>query len=308
MLPEHAHESNTFTDASRITEESIFLLDMSRKLVFSPLLAQRIGLEKAIIVQQISFWTGLRKNIREGYAWVYNTYDDWAQQFPFMSKKVIRRHVLELEEMGVLISDNFNDSPYDRTKWYRIDRSSPVLYDEFPAESSTVPERAPSDEPERAPSSTEINHETTKETTRKAARTPSGNSEVRAIIDAYCKAVGIEQPTAYAKAAGQAKTLTKAGITAEDIPHIVTWLRSQTWIKNGIDLGLIVNQADKWRTANPKRQPVKPTSEMTERERIAAEIQSYRDNPHKGFGSERVKEVARLSRELAALDAQETQP
>jgi len=131
------------------------------------------------------------------------------------------------------------------------------------------------------------------------------NGPVQQIIKSYCDAVGIEQPVSYTKAAGQAKTLARAGITAEDIPHIVTWLRSQTWIKSGIDLGLIVSQAEKWRTANPRRQPVKPLSEMTEREKIVAELQSYRDNPMKGFGAERVREPARLLRELADLDEQE---
>lgn len=72
------------------------------------------------------------------------------------------------------------------------------------------------------------------------------------IVDAYCDAVGIDQPTSWDKAGGQAKTLVKAGVTAEDIPKAVAWCRSQRWLQDGFDLGTIVSQADKWRMA---RQP-----------------------------------------------------
>jgi hypothetical protein len=69
------------------------------------------------------------------------------------------------------------------------------------------------------------------------------------IVKAFCTAVGIERPVSYGKAAGQARQLAAAGITAEQIPDIVAWLREQDWVGGAIDLGLIVNQADKWQAA-----------------------------------------------------------
>lgn len=90
-------------------------------LVVLPTLAVKLGLEKAIILQQIQYWASKEKNVRDGYAWVYNTYEVWHQQMPFMSERSIRRHVTEMEKAGILVStDGYNDSKWDRTKWYRI--------------------------------------------------------------------------------------------------------------------------------------------------------------------------------------------
>ena len=50
-----------------------------------PSLAQKIGLNEAIIVQQVHYWLNpkFNKNYFEGRNWVWNTYEQWQQQFPF---------------------------------------------------------------------------------------------------------------------------------------------------------------------------------------------------------------------------------
>ena len=40
--------------------------------------------------------------------------------FPYLSRPQIARHLRKLEELGVLVSDNFNTVGYDKTKWYSI--------------------------------------------------------------------------------------------------------------------------------------------------------------------------------------------
>jgi hypothetical protein len=83
-------------------------------------------------------------------------------------------------------------------------------------------------------------------------------SDAQQIMDAFCVAVGIERLANYDKAGGQAKSLLKVGITADDIPAIVEWLRPQAWVKDGFDLGTILSQADKWQTSKTARKATGP--------------------------------------------------
>lgn len=86
-----------------------------------PSLATAIGLNEAIIVQQIHYWIGISKNYREGHKWVYKTFDKWREEFPFWSTSTIKRTISNLEKSEVLIStEKFNKMGFDRTKWYRI--------------------------------------------------------------------------------------------------------------------------------------------------------------------------------------------
>jgi hypothetical protein len=72
------------------------------------------------------------------------------------------------------------------------------------------------------------------------------NGPAQKIMAAFCEALGIERLANYDKAGGQAKLLVKAGVTPEEMPQIVEWLSGQAWLKDGFDLGTVVNQIDKW--------------------------------------------------------------
>jgi hypothetical protein len=89
-----------------------------------PSLANLIGLNEAIVLQQVHFWhendkTGL---LHDGYKWSYNTYEQWRDSnFPFWSVSTIQRIFLTLEEKGLIVTSQINKTNYDRTKYYRID-------------------------------------------------------------------------------------------------------------------------------------------------------------------------------------------
>lgn len=93
-----------------------------------PSLACKVGVNKAIILQQIHFLTKISEkannqhNNVDGDWWVYNTYADWqAKYFPWLAAGTLKRLFIELETEKILIS---RQSPYnanDQTKWYRID-------------------------------------------------------------------------------------------------------------------------------------------------------------------------------------------
>lgn len=99
---------------------SNLLIDESPILVL-PSLATKVGLSEAIFIQQLHYWLKDSKNVRDGYKWVYNTYEDWHEQFPWWSVSTIRRIITKLENTKLLIIGNYNRLKIDNTKWYRID-------------------------------------------------------------------------------------------------------------------------------------------------------------------------------------------
>jgi len=138
-----------------------------------PSLAKEVGLNQAIILQQLHYWLIRSANSQDGYLWVYNSYDGWKAQFPFWSTDTIRRALRSLEEQGIVISGMFNHSSWDKTKWYRIDYSklpsssvqSAIIEDSNLPSSSYQAETTTETTTENIPSSkkpkrkTEITHE-----------------------------------------------------------------------------------------------------------------------------------------------------
>jgi hypothetical protein len=90
-------------------------------------LAVAIGLEQAIIIQQLHWWLRQRRNARDGRYWVYNTYEDWHKQFPFIAVRSLKRIITQMEADGLLLSSNYNAHKVDRTKWYTINYDHPAL-------------------------------------------------------------------------------------------------------------------------------------------------------------------------------------
>ncbi|AIM15146.1 hypothetical protein HW35_01565 [Bacillus sp. X1(2014)] len=96
------------------------LLIQESPVMIIPSLAVKIGLNEAVILQQIHYWVSMSNHVIEGRKWIYNTYKDWQQQFPFWSESTIKRTIHSLEKQGLLISGNWNRTKMDKTKWYTI--------------------------------------------------------------------------------------------------------------------------------------------------------------------------------------------
>ncbi|MEY9980443.1 hypothetical protein [Lysinibacillus sp. RC79] len=85
-----------------------------------PTLAAEIGLNNAIVLQQVHYWLRVSTNNRDGHKWVYKTIDEWHEEFPFWSKRTLERVIQSLEDLEILVAGNYNKFKMDRTKWYRI--------------------------------------------------------------------------------------------------------------------------------------------------------------------------------------------
>ncbi|WP_340610822.1 conserved phage C-terminal domain-containing protein [Xenorhabdus bharatensis] len=114
------------------------LLLKSRPLVVIPELATRLGLNEAIILQQIQYWLTETSSGVEVYGcrWIYNSVEKWQEQFPFLSVSTIKRALGNLKKLGVLRIEQINKSSHDRTNYYAINYDHPLLADKVKMTSS----------------------------------------------------------------------------------------------------------------------------------------------------------------------------
>ena len=108
------------------------MLIAENPMIVCPTLAVRIGLHEAVFLQQVHFLTLHSRNIRDGFRWVYNTYEDWLEIFPFFeNEQKIGRYVRKLEDLGLLVtSKEYNRNKLDKRKWYRVNYASDLLVPE----------------------------------------------------------------------------------------------------------------------------------------------------------------------------------
>lgn len=91
-------------------------------LVIDKELAKVIGLNEAVVLQQVNYWLhGKHAKRIEGRLWTYNSMKKWNEQFPFWGLNTVKRTFSSLEKDGLLIVGNYNKYKFDKTKWYSID-------------------------------------------------------------------------------------------------------------------------------------------------------------------------------------------
>jgi uncharacterized phage protein (TIGR02220 family) len=129
-----------FLDSHNESEE----IDMGKLLISEgpvmiiPSLAVKIGLNEAVVLQQIHYWVQSSSHQIEGRQWIYNTYKEWQKQLPFWSESTIIRTIRSLEDQGYLITGNWNHMKMDKTKWYAIDYEKVEELEENQSELSSI--------------------------------------------------------------------------------------------------------------------------------------------------------------------------
>lgn len=100
-------------------------------------LASVYGVLEAILIHHFQHWISinekLKRNFRDGRTWTYQTLDEIAAHFPYLSRSQVsdiieklctgkqrKSKKTELDFEPVLIKGNFNTSSYDRTTWYAL--------------------------------------------------------------------------------------------------------------------------------------------------------------------------------------------
>lgn len=97
------------------------LLIAESPLQVLPSLAEAIGLNEAIVLQQLHWRLRASRNEADGRLWVYDSYEEWqAQHFPFWSVPTIKRAFAQLRTLELVVTRRRPGST-DRTNWYSID-------------------------------------------------------------------------------------------------------------------------------------------------------------------------------------------
>lgn len=97
------------------------LLLSKRPLLVPVELAAIIGLEEAIVLQQLQYWLDGSTHEHDGRRWIYNTLGEWQAQFPFWTERVLQRIMKSLVARGLVVVHRFNKANWDRTNWYAIE-------------------------------------------------------------------------------------------------------------------------------------------------------------------------------------------
>ena len=92
-------------------------------LVVDKDLATVIGLNEAIILQQINYWLHVRggKDVDSRH-WIKHTISEFLEKdFPFWSRSTVKRAIINCKKKGFLLERNLNTAGFDKSKWYSID-------------------------------------------------------------------------------------------------------------------------------------------------------------------------------------------
>ena len=192
--------------------------------------AVRHGIQAAILIENLRFWLlkniANKKNLHEGHYWTYNSAKAFAELFPYISEDAIQRILKKLEAEGIIFTGNFNNNPYDRTKWYRLN-------EEYLSANSLLPFRENAES-----SSTDINKDRNTVTKEKK----DSLELFDAFWDAYPRKInkGFSR-SVFAKIKPSEETLQKM-LSAIDkqkrsdqwkevkyIPHPSSWLNGERW-------------------------------------------------------------------------------
>jgi hypothetical protein len=113
---------------------------------FEPKVAEKVGVNAAVVYQNIVFWAEHKMNNRnrkqdreywhDGYWWTYNSRSAFAEQFSYLTADQIRTALDKLVACGLLQKGNYNKAGFDKTNWY-----APTISSEWPVGEKSPMER-----------------------------------------------------------------------------------------------------------------------------------------------------------------------
>lgn len=103
-----------------------------KKHVFDVEVAKMVGVNAAILLENIAHWCEHNKaneeNYHDGHYWTFNSMKAFEELFPYIKARGIRTALDKLKEEGLIIVGNYNKSAYDRTQWYTLTEKSEALF------------------------------------------------------------------------------------------------------------------------------------------------------------------------------------
>lgn len=108
--------------------------NMTQSHMFNVGIATEYGVYEAILLNNLYFWITKNeangKHYHDGHYWTYNSTKAFSHLFPYFSEKQVRTILGKLEKHGLIVTGNYNQSAYDRTKWYALTAKAYALFGE----------------------------------------------------------------------------------------------------------------------------------------------------------------------------------
>lgn len=107
---------------------------------FNVEIAAQYGIHTAILLKNIHFWIvknrANEKHFHNGRYWTYNSQKAFSELFPYLTERQVKYTIEKMKKDELILIDNFNENPYDKTSWYALtDKALKLLGD-----TSEVPE------------------------------------------------------------------------------------------------------------------------------------------------------------------------
>lgn len=196
-----------------------------------PSLARELGLNEAIMLQQMHYWLIKSSHEFEGVKWFYKTLEDWQTEFPFWSTMTIRRTLTNLEKQKVIRIGNFNKKKFDKTKWYTIEYQCMnrrcVQYEQTMCSNRTDGCVQYEQTYTREYTETTTENNVTEEKPLKVVWT----EETKHIIDYLNKRTGKKYSVKTKKTAQLIHKLLDNGFTVEDFERVID-IKCKQWLNN----------------------------------------------------------------------------
>ena len=127
---------------------------MDKEHSFSTEIAEKVGVNGAIIYKNIVFWCDKNeandKHFHDGNYWTYNSTKAWKKLFPYMGESQIKTALKKLEECGLVVSGEYNENSYDRTRWFCPVEKAKIA-NGVGGNSRTIPDNKPYSKPYTKP-------------------------------------------------------------------------------------------------------------------------------------------------------------
>lgn len=90
------------------------------------------GIDVAIFVENMRYWSEtnaqIHENFIDGRYWVYYSLDGFSRMYPIWSRDQVKRLIVKCKNAGLLLTADYNDNPYKRTKWYSLSDTALDIY------------------------------------------------------------------------------------------------------------------------------------------------------------------------------------
>lgn len=89
---------------------------------FNKEVAVLVGVNAAVLFENISYWCEKNQangtHLYDGEHWTYNSIKAFEELFPYLSTRQIKTALDKLHELKLIGFGEYNNNPYDRTRWY----------------------------------------------------------------------------------------------------------------------------------------------------------------------------------------------